>query len=80
MSRGVKTIRSLGRAFRSIDSYDGNRKVDKEEFYVGLREFGVNITKKEAEVLLEYLDTNNDGYVNYDEFLYAIRGRPNARR
>ena len=76
-NRGVNTIRSLGRAFKTLDSYDGNRKVDKEEFYFGLKEFGVTISKKEAEMLLDYLDTNDDGYVNYDEFLYAIRGKPN---
>ena len=35
-SRGAKTIRSLGRVFRSLDSYDGNKKVDAGEFYVGL--------------------------------------------
>ena len=43
--RGTKTIRGLGRAFRTIDSYDGNRKIDKEEFYWGLKDFGVDITK-----------------------------------
>ena len=49
-ARGTKTIRSLGIAFRTIDSYDGNRKVDKDEFLVGLQEVGVQITKPEAYV------------------------------
>lgn len=79
-ARGASTIRSLGRAFRSIDSYNGDRKIDKEEFYIGLKEFGANISKKEAEVLLDYLDTDRDGFVNYDEFLVGIRGKPNAKR
>ena len=26
------------------------------------------------------LDTNQDGFVNYDEFLVGIRGRPNEVR
>jgi Ca2+-binding EF-hand superfamily protein len=76
-NRGCKSIRSLGKAFRSIDSYNGDRKIDKEEFYWGLRDFGVNISKKEADALLQYLDSNQDGYVNYDEFLVGIRGKPN---
>ena len=76
----MNSIRGLGRAFRNIDSYNGDRKIDKEEFYVGLREYGVNISKKEADVLLNYLDTNKDGYVSYDEFLTGIRGKPNSRR
>lgn len=78
-SSGVKTIRSLGKIFKTLDA-NGDRKVDKEEFYSGLKEFGVNITKKEAEVLLDFLDTNEDGFVNYDEFLVGIRGKPNQRR
>ncbi len=52
----------------------------KEEFYVGLKDFGVTISKKEAEALLEYFDTDDDGCINYDEFLTAIRGKPNAQR
>jgi Ca2+-binding EF-hand superfamily protein len=54
--------------------FDGNRKIDKQEFYTGLKEYNVAITKREAEILLEYLDTNEDGFVNFDEFLVAIRG------
>jgi Ca2+-binding EF-hand superfamily protein len=76
-NRGANTIRGLGRAFKIIDSYDGNRKIDKEEFYFGLKDLGVNISKKEAEALLDYLDTNDDGFVNFDEFLVGIRGKPN---
>ena len=79
-NRGVNTIRSLGKAFKTIDSFNGDRKVDKEEFYWGLKDFGVTISKKEAELLLDHLDTNDDGFVNFDEFLVAIRGRPNQKR
>lgn len=48
--RGATTVRSLGRTFRAIDSYDGNRKVDPQEFFVGLQENGVKITKAEVDV------------------------------
>jgi hypothetical protein len=41
MNRGTKTIRGMGRAFKTMDSIDGNRKVDKEEFFWGLKDFGV---------------------------------------
>ena len=44
--RGSRTIAGLGRTFRALDSYDGNRKVDKDEFNVGLRENGVELTQK----------------------------------
>ncbi len=73
-------MRGLSRAFKNFDSYNGNRKIDKEEFYIGLREYGVQISKKEAETLLDYLDTDQDVQVNLDEFLIGIRGIPNAAR
>lgn len=49
-ARGATTIRGLGRTFRALDSYDGNRKVDAGEFFVGLQENGVKLTKAEADV------------------------------
>ena len=35
-ARGSMTIRNLGRTFREMDSYDGNRRIDGQEFFVGL--------------------------------------------
>ena len=49
-ARGATTIRGLGRSFKCLDSYDGNRKVDSQEFFVGLQENGVKITKAESDV------------------------------
>lgn len=41
---------------------------------------GCSISKNESALLLEVLDTNQDGFVNFDEFLVGIRGRPNETR
>ena len=49
-ARGGNSIRGLSRQFRLLDSYNGNRKVDPQEFYVGLQENGVKITKAESDV------------------------------
>ena len=49
-ARGATTIRGLSRAFRVFDNFDGNRKVDAQEFFVGLQENGVKVTKAEADV------------------------------
>jgi Ca2+-binding EF-hand superfamily protein len=54
--------------------------LDKQQFYFGLKDYGVTVTKREAEVLLDTLDTDEDGTINFDEFLYQIRGKPNAAR
>ena len=79
-SRGTKTVAGLGRTFRQLDSYDGNRKVDAQEFYVGLTECGVDITQSEANELMTFFDKDGDGHVNFDEFLVGIRGQLNSRR
>ena len=78
--RGSKTIAGLGRTFRALDSFDGNRKVDAQEFYIGLQENGVEITQAEASALLTFFDKDGDGHVNFDEFLVGIRGQLNAKR
>jgi hypothetical protein len=41
-----------------MDSTDGNRQLDKQEFYWGIKDMGVNISKREAEILIEALDTD----------------------
>jgi len=78
--RGANTIRALGRTFRALDSYDGNKKIDRNEFVVGLKENGVTITKDEANILMGYLDKDRDGCIDFDEFLVGIRGQLNPRR
>ena len=59
---------------------NGDRKIDKQEFYYGLQDLGAGVTKREADLLLTLLDINQDGSVNYDEFLVGIRGKPNEER
>ena len=49
-ARGAKTIRGLGRVFRNFDSFDGNKKIDSQEFFSGLREIQVQVTQAEADV------------------------------
>lgn len=49
-ARGATTIRGLGRVFRAMDSFDGNRKVTPSEFLVALNEIGCLCTKAEADV------------------------------
>lgn len=43
--RGAKTLRGLGRVFRQMDSFDGNHKVDRQEFVTGLRDCGLALSK-----------------------------------
>ena len=79
-SRGASSIAGLGRAFREMDNMNGNRRLDPQEFAVGLREHGVQVTAADVAALLKFLDTDGDGNINFDEFLVGIRGRMNAHR
>ena len=72
-ARGAKTIRGLGRTFRNFDSFDGNHQIDREEFWSGLCEIQIRISRAEADQLMALFDTNGDGFVNFDEFLVGIR-------
>ena len=69
----------MGRSFRIMDD-NGDRKIDMQEFYWGLKDLGATVSKREAQLLLDYLDLNKDGVVSFDEFLYGIRGAPNETR
>merc|ERR1712060_642471 len=62
-ARGAKTIRGLGRTFRNFDSFDGNHKIDADEFYSGLCEIQVQVTRAEANQLMSLFDTDGDGNV-----------------
>ncbi len=50
--KGSDTIRVMGKLFRQMYSFDGNRKISREEFLLGLREVGINPTKQENDVLI----------------------------
>jgi len=77
--RGARTIRGLGRVFKAIDT-DGNRRIDAQEFFVGLNECGCTLDKTQTDILLSHFDTDQDGTVNFDEFLVGLRGTMNAER
>ena len=78
--RGVESIRSTGRVFRQFESYDGKDKVNKDDFLFGLRESGINLPKEDQDVILSFFEKDQDGMINFSEFLVALRGKPNDRR
>jgi len=78
--RGARGIHGLAKIFRAMDSYDGNHRLDKQEFIEGLQMFGFHVSKVEASQLLKAYDRNNDGVISYDEFIRGMRGSLNSRR
>ncbi|KAM3126811.1 hypothetical protein pb186bvf_021085 [Paramecium bursaria] len=77
-SKGINTIRQLGKSFRGFNSFEKNR-IDRDEFHVALKENAVLLSKQQSDLLLNSLD-KRDGTIDVQEFLAWIRGVPNQAR
>ncbi len=78
-ARGARGIVGLQRIFKIMDD-DGSKTLSEPEFIKAVRDFRVGIAEESVPVLFDAFDTNHDGTINYDEFLYAIRGELNDFR
>ena len=56
---------------------NGNKLLDVDDFRWGLKDFGILISKEEAQQVLDHFDRDRNGVVDYNEFLRAIRVRQN---
>ncbi|CAH8870619.1 unnamed protein product [Trichobilharzia szidati] len=72
LSRGASGIAGISRQFRIIDD-DGNKKLDFKEFSKGCRDFGVDLTKDEIKEIFDEIDTDQSGFIDFDEFLVSLR-------
>ena len=36
-------------------------------------EYGIELNPVDSQVLFNYFDKNEDGHINYDEFLFSLR-------
>ena len=61
-------LERLEAAFSYFDK-DGSGSIDRREMYQVLQELCLEATEKDAEVLLQEIDQNDDGEVNFAEFL-----------
>lgn len=72
LSRGATGILGLGRMFRQMDD-DGNRQLSFEEFLMGLREIGFEVSEEDAKSMFDSFDSDRSGGINMEEFLVAVR-------
>lgn len=79
LQRSSGGIKGIGRIFRAMDD-NGNHQLDLDDFRWGFIDYGFNLTKEEAQHLLNHFDRDGNGTVSYDEFLRALKGDINEDR
>ena len=72
--RGITGTNGLARAFKTAD-FNGNKKLDPEEFTEALQFAGLFLPKPEVSALFRKFDRTHDGSVDYDEFLRGVKVR-----
>jgi Ca2+-binding EF-hand superfamily protein len=78
-SRGARGIIGLQKLFAIMDD-DGSKSVSLYEFSKVCKDFKVGINEENVPLIFDIFDHNKDGTLNFDEFLYAIRGEMNDFR
>jgi Ca2+-binding EF-hand superfamily protein len=63
-----------------MSSYDGKNRVSVSDFFYALSYYGLNLRKEEAVTLSKFINKDNSENLNFDDFLFAIRGKPNDER
>ncbi len=62
----------MARAFKTAD-FNGNKKLDPEEFTEALQFSGLFLPAHEVSALFRKFDRTRDGSIDYDEFLRGIK-------
>ena len=67
----LNDVKNSAKLFYMIDT-DGDGKITKEELFKGLNNIVNNkIPEKEFDILFKHIDLNNNGFIDYEEFIAA---------
>ena len=80
LEKGANTIATLPRNFKSLPSFDGTNKVNAEDFFSCLSKCGLHIIKEDASLISRFIDRDGTNMLNFEDFLFVLRGRPNEER
>ncbi|CAF0922572.1 unnamed protein product, partial [Brachionus calyciflorus] len=79
LQRGPAGIKEIGRYFRQIDD-DKSHSLSFDEFFKGILDHNIGLTKTEASELFKIFDKNENDRIDYDELLIAVRPPLNRSR
>ena len=69
----------IRRQFKIMDD-NGSGTLDIHEFRKGIRDFQIGIEGQDVDNLFKAFDLNNNGDIDYDEFVRAVVGPMNQFR
>lgn len=71
---GSQQVEQLKIAFNLFDK-DHNGAIDQNELQTVLKTLGQNISKEETEEMMSSVDINNDGEIDFNEFVQMMENR-----
>ena len=60
--------KDLKKAFQIFDR-DGDKQIDKKEFYFVIKNLDTDLSEREIEEMLKQADVDNNGSISEDEFI-----------
>ena len=69
--KGTNGLSGVARVFKQAD-FNGNKKLDPDEFEEALSFAGVFLTASELKTLFSAYDRNGDGNIGYEEFIKGL--------
>ena len=51
---------------------DGNGLIDRNELKLVMQELGEKLSEEDIDEMIEEADTNNDGFIDYEEFAHYM--------
>ena len=78
-ARGTRGILGLARQFKIMDD-DGSKSLDFYEFSKSIRDYRIDMSEADLQLVFNFIDRNRGGTIDYDEFLRALRGPMNNFR
>lgn len=70
-AKGSKGLSAVARTFKQAD-FNGNKKLDQEEFEEAMSFCSVFLKKREISLLFKVFDRDGDGNINYEELLRTL--------